>query len=104
MQYSVVRSNMAEVSVVRLRALSGKPLADPGIADVVKAAAGSLAERNGLVIDRLETSPNALTLWIRADKLTCMGFLLELRRNTNAWYEKKYEVGPLWGTAAGPEE
>lgn len=95
---------MSEVSVVRLRALSGKPLADAAIGDMVKASAESLAERHGLVLQRAETSPDALTLWIEADKLTCLGFLLELRRNTNAWYEKKYQVGPLWGTAAGPEE
>jgi hypothetical protein len=92
------------VSVVRLRALSGRPLADARLCAMVVSSAQALAERNALRIDRIETAPDAITLWIAADKLACMGFLMELRRNTNAWYEAKYEVGPLWGTPAGPEE
>lgn len=92
------------ISVVRLRALSGRPLADTRLCAMVVSSAQALAERNALRIARIETAPDAITLWIAADKLACMGFLMELRRNTNAWYESKYQVGPLWGTPAGPEE
>ncbi len=95
---------MSELSVVRLRALSGRPLADARLCAMVVSSAQALAERNGLRVGRIETTPDAITLWIEADKLACMGFLMELRRNTNAWYEAKYEVGPLWGTPAGAEE
>ena len=31
--------------------------------------------------------------------LAAIGFMAELRRLTNVWYEKKFRDGPLWGVA-----
>ena len=35
-----------------------------------------------------------------AERIVGLGFLAELRRSTNTWYEQKYRDGPLWGTPA----
>jgi hypothetical protein len=92
-----------DVSTVRLRALSGTPLDDEGVRGVVVSAAHALAERSGVSIISLETTDDSLTLTIGVDRLAALGFLAELRRHTNAWYEGKYRDGPLWGTPR-PEE
>lgn len=89
----------AESCVVRLRALSGEPLADADVRQTVEAAAHAAAERAGVRLLSLETTPTALTVTLATDKLAGMGFMAELRRATNSWYEKKYRDGPLWGTA-----
>ncbi len=89
-----------EMASVRLRALSGRPLADPKIRGMVVASAQALAEREGLAVLSLHAGDDALEITLGTDKLAAMGFLAELRRNTNAWYEGKYQCGPLWGTSA----
>jgi len=88
-----------ETCTVRLRALSGTPLADERVRSTVIAAAEALAERSSVVIHRLEASETALTLTLGIDKLAALGFLAELRRITSTWYEAKHKDGPLWGTA-----
>lgn len=93
---------MAEASTVRLRALFGKPLADAELAQAVQAAASQLAQRAGIVLHGMQTDATSVTLTLGCDKLTALGFLTELRATTNAWYEEKYEAGPLWGNM--PEE
>jgi hypothetical protein len=40
---------------------------------------------------------------LRADEVAALGFAAELRRLTNAWYERRYRDGPLWGTPAPGE-
>lgn len=90
---------MPETCTVRLKALSGRPLADPKVRDVVISSLQALAERNNLPILGIEPSDRDLTLSLACDKLTALGLLAELRRTTNAWYQAKYQSGPLWGTA-----
>ncbi|MBS0198630.1 MAG: hypothetical protein JSR77_17920 [Planctomycetes bacterium] len=87
-----------DVSIVRLRALNGTPLEDEGTRSVVIAAAQGLAEREGVVLARIDVAPDSITMELGLDKLAAVGFLAELRRQTNAWYEGKYRDGPLWGT------
>lgn len=91
-------------STVRLRALNGLPLADPVVRDTVIATANAIAERTGITLEGINTSDDAITVTIDADKLAGLGFLAELRRLTNAWYEKKFKDGPLWGRPREGEE
>src|SRR5262245_43464981 len=86
-----------EPSTVRLRALSGRPLADVKIRAIVEAAANAIAERNGVRVLGLATDEVSLTIALDTDKLAALGFLAELRRLTNAWYQGKHKAGPLWG-------
>jgi hypothetical protein len=86
-----------EDSTVRLRALFGRPLADEDVRAMVMAAARGLAEREGVTLREISASDDAVTVRLGCDKLTAFGFLTELRRTTNAWYEGKFEAGPLWG-------
>lgn len=89
---------MNDESKVRLRAVSGTPLDDEGVRGVVVSAARALAERSGVEVKKLETTRDAITLTLGIDRLAALGFLMELRRQTNTWYEAKYRDGPLWGT------
>jgi hypothetical protein len=63
---------------------------------MVEAAARALAEREGVPLEALEMTPESITLTLGLGRLAAVGFLAELRRNTNAWYEGKYAQGPLW--------
>ena len=87
-----------ETSTVRLRAVSGTPLDELVVREMVEAAARALAEREGVEVSGLMLTKDSITLTLGLDKLAAMGFLAELRRHTNAWYEGKYRDGPLWGT------
>ena len=87
-----------EPCTVRLRAVSGTPLDELVVREMVEAAAHALAEREGVALLELSTSNDSITLTLALDRLAALGFLAELRRHTNAWYEAKYRDGPLWGT------
>lgn len=88
-----------ETSTVRLRALSGTPLADEKVRAVVIAAAQALAERTGVTLLGLDAAPDSLTVTLAADKIAALGFLAELRRNTGAWYRARNPDSELWGEA-----
>jgi hypothetical protein len=90
---------MPESSSLRLRALEGIPMDDPVVRDTVIATAHAIAERFGVSVQALTTDSNSITVTLAIDKLAAIGFMAELRRLTNAWYEKKFKEGPLWGVA-----
>lgn len=85
-------------ATIRLRALHGTPLDDATTRRTVEATARALAEREGIELVALELSPEGITLTLEADRIVGVGFVAELRRVTNKWYEDKYRDGPLWGT------
>lgn len=82
---------------MRLTALAGRPLADPRTRATVIAAAGAIAEHTGLHLLSLSADESSVTITLDADRLTCVGFLAELRRNTNHWFAARHEGKSLWG-------
>ena len=84
------------MTAVRLRANTGYPLADERVRETVVATANAIAERTGIAIDSIDADGDSVVVEIRADQLAAVGFLAELRRLTNTWYERKYEQS-LWG-------
>lgn len=90
-------SGETDRSTVRLRALSGTPLADHRVRETVIATAHAIAERCGVLLDSVHADDTSITVTIRAHKLAALGLLAELRRITTTWYERKYHTGPLWG-------
>lgn len=97
-QPPLLPSPTLDTSTVRLRAVSGTPLDELIVRDMVVSAAEALAEREGVTITDIHTTTDSVTLTLSVDRLAALGFLAELRRHTNAWYEGKYRDGPLWGT------
>lgn len=91
-------------ATLRLRALQGIPLADPVVRDTVIATAHAIAERTGVEVLGLSAEDDAITVTLGVDRLAALGFMAELRRLTNAWYERKFKDGPLWGVPPGEEE
>lgn len=89
---------------VRLRALHGTPLDDAAVRRTVVSTAHALAERHGIVVEAVETSPESIVLTLGCDRLVATGLLAELRRSTNQWYEARFRDGPLWGTPAPGNE
>lgn len=87
-----------ELSEFRLSALAGEPLSDPATRGMVESSARGLAEREGLSLTHLEIGASHVAGRLNADEVTALGFAAELRRLTNAWYERRYRDGPLWGT------
>lgn len=87
-----------ERATMRLRAVSGTPLDEPSVREMVESSARALAERMGVEVFGIALDDASITIEMGVDKLAGLGFMAELRRTTNAWYEKKYHDGPLWGT------
>lgn len=87
-----------ETSTVRLRALRGRPLDDPKVRSTVEATARAVLERTGVGLTAIESDGSSVTVTLAADRLAAMGFLAELRRLTNTWYQNKYHAGELWGS------
>lgn len=84
-------------STVVLRALDGRPLADPEVRRVVLAAARALAERHGVTLERLDARPDHLRATLRTSRLAAVGFAAELRRLTAAWHQRRTGQPHLWG-------
>lgn len=95
-----------ESCTVRLRASRGRPLDDPRVRSTVEATARAILERTGVGLVGMESDGASVTVTLDTDKLAALGFLAELRRLTNAWYEGKYRAGSLWGDAerGGPPD
>lgn len=77
---------------------------DPVVRDTVIATAHAIAERTGVTLAAVATDADSITVTLDINKLAAIGFLAELRRLTNAWYEKKFKEGPLWGHAPSEGE
>ena len=84
-------------SVITLRALSGKPLAEPAIERMIVATAHAIAERQGVAVLGLDTAPDRITVELQCNRVAAVGFAAELRRLTTAWYTGKYGAVTLWG-------
>ncbi len=93
-----------ETSTVRLRALRGSPLDDPKVRGTVEATARAILERTGVTLVAIASDGGSVTVTIAADKLAALGFLAELRRLTNSWYEGKFRAGTLWGEDPSRQE
>lgn len=84
---------------VTLRALEGTPLQHDSIRDMVEATAHALAERQGVELTHVETTPSSITMTLVAERIVAIGFAAELRRLTTSWYCHKFGVDTLWGEA-----
>lgn len=85
-----------DATTLRLRALEGAPLEDDRIRVMVLATARALAERSGVGVRELVSDSTSVTLTLELDQIAAIGFVAELRRVTNAWYQGKFDAGPLW--------
>jgi hypothetical protein len=97
-------SGAAETSGVVLRALRGEPLRDGRLRDIVVATAHAIAERNGVELVELAAAPDHIAATLRTNRLAALGFAVELRRLTTAWYRQKYGEETLWGEPRGRDE
>jgi hypothetical protein len=84
-------------SAVTLRALEGEPLADEALRGMVVATAHAIAERQGIRVIDVETTPDSITVKLGAARIAAIGFAVELRRLTTSWYTSKYGAATLWG-------
>ncbi|HWB21017.1 MAG TPA: hypothetical protein VG711_12000 [Phycisphaerales bacterium] len=87
-------------TAVTLRALQGEPLADPQIRDTVLATAHAIAERQGINLVSLTSTPASVTATLAVGRIPAIGFAAELRRLTTRWYTAKFHEPTLWGHAA----
>ena len=82
---------------ITLRALEGTPLQHESIRSMVQATAEAIAERQGVRVLEVRTTPASVTAVLAADRLVAIGFAAELRRLTTNWYKHKFGVDSLWG-------
>jgi allophanate hydrolase subunit 1 len=81
----------------------GRPLADDRVAATVEAVAHAIAERTGVPVIDLSSSPASITVTLQAPRLAAIGFAAELRRVTNRWHQEKHG-GPLWREPETPDD
>lgn len=86
-----------ETNTITLRALRGEPLRDVQVRGMVIANAHAIAERQGITVADVNTTPTSITATIRAGRIEAMGFAAELRRMTTNWYRHKFGEPTLWG-------
>jgi hypothetical protein len=89
--------NEVETSTITLRALRGEPLRDEQVRNMVIANAHAIAERHGIAVSDVTTTPTSVTATLRAGRIEAMGFAAELRRMTTNWYRHKFGEPTLWG-------
>jgi hypothetical protein len=85
------------MSAITLRALSGEPLADPHVRDMVVATAHAIAERQGVKVLQLRPAPDHIAVTLNTGRIESLGFAAELRRLTTRWYTQKFHQPTLWG-------
>ena len=91
-------------SAITLRALEGTPLADAAIERMVTATAHAIAERQGVAVHEVTTTPERITVTLGCGRVAAMGFAAELRRLTTNWYTSKYGAPTLWGEGGDPAD
>ena len=84
-------------STITLRALEGEPLADNSIRQIIVSTAHAIAERQGVTVLNLETTPDSITVTLKTGRIQSLGFAAELRTLTTRWYTKKFNMDTLWG-------
>lgn len=89
---------MSAFTTMTLRARSGIGPLDPSVRDMVVAAAHAIAERTGLPVAEVSADGEQVTVRVQGPPIVAIGFVAELRRVTDRWYEGKYG-GVLWGEA-----
>lgn len=89
----------AESTQITLSALEGEPLIHEAICDMVVATAHAIAERQGIAVLDISTTPTSLTATLATGRIEAIGFAAELRRLTTTWYCHKFGVASLWGEA-----
>lgn len=92
-----------DTNTVTLHALQGEPLRDEQVRDMVIANAHAIAERQGIDVADMNTTPTSISVSLRAGRIESVGFAAELRRMTSNWYEHKYGEPSLWGEADDAE-
>ena len=87
----------AEATTITLRALAGHPLDDEPVREMVMATARAIAERQGVALLEMTTTPESITVRLAAGRIEAIGFAAELRRITTNWYRHKFGAEHLWG-------
>ena len=92
---------MSSGATVTLRALEGQPLAGELIREMVEATARAIAERQGVRLLRMASTPDSISITVEGERLVAVGLVAELRRLTTNWYTNKFGVDTLWGEPPG---
>ena len=98
---------MSPGSTVTLRALEGEPLRDDAVREMIEATARAIAERQGVRLLELATTPKSISVTVDGERLLAVGLVAELRRLTTNWYLHKFGIDALWGappTGDGSDE
>ena len=90
-------------SKITLSAREGEPLKHEKIREMVVATAHAIAERQGVAVLDIQTTPNSITTVLATGRIESIGFAAELRRLTTSWYTRKFGVETLWGEPPGDE-
>ena len=83
-------------SEITLRALEGEPLKHDNIRKMVIATAHAIAERQGVRVIDIQTTPDAITARLETGRIEAIGFAAEL------WGEADrdvYDAGEEWKSA-----
>lgn len=86
---------MADHGTATLRAANAGGLADPGVRDVVVAAARGIAERTGVELVNVRADENAVEVTVMGTGIVALGLVAELRRTTEAWH-RGFAGTSLW--------
>lgn len=88
-----------EPSLVRLRAVAGRPLADEAVRGRVLAIAREHAASEHVKVLRSQADDRMLEMVVSLPRGAAFAFIARVRQLSNEWYQQTYDVGPLWPVA-----
>ncbi len=86
------------ISEITLHALTGTPLFDEQVRQMVIATARAIAERQGIRIAKIDAASDQITIQVCGEEIIAVGLVTELRQLTNNWYRHQFGVESLWGS------
>ena len=90
--------DVATVGTIALHARRSDILSDAVFQETIKSMAQALAQRTGIKLVRIEFETNCVTATVEGGDVIALGFVAELRRDSDRWWREHRGAESPWGS------
>jgi len=90
--------DVATVGTIELHARRSDILSDAVFQETIKSMAQALAQRTGIKLVRIEFETNCVTATVEGGDVIALGFVAELRRDSDRWWREHRGAESPWGS------
>jgi len=90
--------DVATAGTVALHARRSDILSDAVFQETIKSMAQALAQRTGIKLVRIEFETNCVTATVEGGDVIALGFVAELRRDSDRWWREHRGAESPWGS------